>query len=977
MKHTAFGPKQSPAFRDNYVAAFLIVAALFLSNNITAQTAPSRDGLNTVNTIGNNNRNGAYRGVLYIPMDTIATADSGAVAFLNSTLYQKNSDYWVPVGKATRLNDSTIVVGNDTLVIQGAGTTVTNALGSGDTLLTADGTIKRIRHDATLTASTNGNAILLGADTISYVSTPAKLRDTAAALRAAMLNKIGIINSQPLSDKGAVKDGDSLNFQFATSGYPGLVSADTQTIAGAKTFTDVRTNFKGYNPQLNVDYMPTDIVADSIVNGLYNSFGMIDVFPSGKYVMAYREGTSHVGDVGLMVMRTSVDQGKTWSEPDTVVSDAEYDIKAAYGGVTKSGRLIIFYGRYNADPDFGIDMKVIYSDDEGVTWSTPVDIPESGSWYRFVPYGHLVNISADTVALSFWASNENVDNASCYIVHSYDGGITWQEPVEVIHIDGAGGLAYVEPAFVATGGGSIVGLIRSYRGQYFRQVKSEDNGMTWTDQGYTNFDTCATSWTAPAYLKLIETPSGRRAIAAYYTDRTEGYVRSVYGYVEDVLASSTGWDNESRTNLGVTGVQTTSGYVAVAHPFNKPGGLGWYYVDSALEKTNIVFFSTPKEIPLKTNFRTVNASNKVVISSTALGLLTVQRNTTATDNVVRTIETTLASSNNMVNGFGPLHYFNIRDNAGTTNSIAAIGAVRSGADNTGSLVFRTSNSGTFAEHARITNDGRLGMGTEIPQFPIHVITNGTTGIASQNSATLSATSGGFVRLYNTGTPSASGQRLGSLLFGAATGSSVFRGAANIEVYADQAWSGAESFPAYMVFRTTPVGSNVSAERARITANGCFNLNNTTNTSYRLYVGGSVAVNKDSVPLLTTTAPDYMLTQDTTTGQISRRLLPKKYVANIAQTGTSDPTAAVLGDNTIGSIVWTRNSAGNYTGTLSGAFTVNKTWLSAHSSALGKVTASLSRVDADTVTLIVYGEDSGAVVPEDDFDSVSIEIRVYP
>lgn len=121
MKHTAFkGPKQSSAFRNNYVAAFLIVAALFLSDSLFAQ-APSRNGLNTVNTLGNNNRNGAYRNVLYIPQDTVSTSDSGAIAFLNSVLYQKNTDFWKPVGKAQQLTDSSFVVGSDTIVIAGTG----------------------------------------------------------------------------------------------------------------------------------------------------------------------------------------------------------------------------------------------------------------------------------------------------------------------------------------------------------------------------------------------------------------------------------------------------------------------------------------------------------------------------------------------------------------------------------------------------------------------------------------------------------------------------------------------------------------------------------------------------------------------------------------------------------------------------------------------------------------------------------------
>lgn len=51
---------------------------------------------------------------------------------------------------------------------------------------------------------------------------------------------------------------------------------------------------------------------------------------------------------------------------------------------------------------------------------------------------------------------------------------------------------------------------------------------------------------------------------------------------------------------------------------------------------------------------------------------------------------------------------------------------------------------------------------------------------------------------------------------------------------------------------------------------------------------------------------------------------KTYVALLTQTGTSAPVATVL-ENTLGGIVtWTRNTFGNYTGTLVGAFILNKT-----------------------------------------------------
>jgi len=65
---------------------------------------------------------------------------------------------------------------------------------------------------------------------------------------------------------------------------------------------------------------------------------------------------------------------------------------------------------------------------------------------------------------------------------------------------------------------------------------------------------------------------------------------------------------------------------------------------------------------------------------------------------------------------------------------------------------------------------------------------------------------------------------------------------------------------------------------------------------------------------------------TVTGSINGEVVVryKKYVALMTQTGTSAPTVIVL-ENSIGDIVWTRTSAGLYEGTLTGAFTLDKTY----------------------------------------------------
>src|SRR5688572_16305439 len=51
---------------------------------------------------------------------------------------------------------------------------------------------------------------------------------------------------------------------------------------------------------------------------------------------------------------------------------------------------------------------------------------------------------------------------------------------------------------------------------------------------------------------------------------------------------------------------------------------------------------------------------------------------------------------------------------------------------------------------------------------------------------------------------------------------------------------------------------------------------------------------------------------------------KVYVALLTQTGTSAPVATVLENTLGGTVVWARGGTGEYTGTLAGAFTADKT-----------------------------------------------------
>jgi len=97
-----------------------------------------------------------------------------------------------------------------------------------------------------------------------------------------------------------------------------------------------------------------------------------------------------------------------------------------------------------------------------------------------------------------------------------------------------------------------------------------------------------------------------------------------------------------------------------------------------------------------------------------------------------------------------------------------------------------------------------------------------------------------------------------------------------------------------------------------------------------------------------------------------------YTALLTQAAAAAPVATILQNTTGGTLVWTRQSAGNYTVTASTAlFTVNKTIVFGN---YGNVGAGLTqdfgwnRTSDTTITLIVDGDDK--------LVNGSFEIRIY-
>lgn len=322
-----------------------------------------------------------------------------------------------------------------------------------------------------------------------------------------------------------------------------------------------------------------DTAEDIVEPGVYRAFGIMDQFPSGRFVMAYRRGTSHAGagDYGTIEMRTSADGGRTWSGEKTIASEAGVDLRfSSSGGVAPDGTLVVFYGRYDPDTSTALNQGYIYSTDEGATWSEFTPIPV-GSETVFLPYGPMVQI-ADGKLMQGWYGWHG-STYSTYVLFSSDNGRTWGDQATVLSSDV---LRPTEASYFHAGGGTLFGLIRLNDGTTFRQVRSDDNGATWVDQGDTTFDTWR--YPSPPTLVAYRTPSGSRAVRAYYVNRTALMLRAVQALADDLQTDQTAAWGAPRDLRSVH--SGDSGYVGVVHPFGDGRGYGWFY-----DRGVISFFS--------------------------------------------------------------------------------------------------------------------------------------------------------------------------------------------------------------------------------------------------------------------------------------------------------------------------------------------------------------------------------------------------
>ena len=100
-----------------------------------------------------------------------------------------------------------------------------------------------------------------------------------------------------------------------------------------------------------------------------------------------------------------------------------------------------------------------------------------------------------------------------------------------------------------------------------------------------------------------------------------------------------------------------------------------------------------------------------VVDSSATNTAVFERSGANSDTVWLSARIRATKTTTMGDNFGSGLYFQIADNSTTATNIAAIAGVRSGANNTGALVFLVANSGSNTERMRLDNNSKLWLGS--------------------------------------------------------------------------------------------------------------------------------------------------------------------------------------------------------------------------------------------------------------------------
>jgi hypothetical protein len=201
-----------------------------------------------------------------------------------------------------------------------------------------------------------------------------------------------------------------------------------------------------------------------------------------------------------------------------------------------------------------------------------------------------------------------------------------------------------------------------------------------------------------------------------------------------------GFRNTSGTN------NTFLGYNAGVNALQIANGTNTTAIgnDSYTDKSNQMVFgnASVSEFKFDRNTSAIVLMPQIQTSSSSPSIF--ERTGTDNSSLFSSFSIRRKTTADMADGFGNGLSFEIIDNAGVVNQIGVMGALRSGADNSGRFTFLTNNAGTLTEKMTIMPNGNVGIGTTSPSTVLELQRSGDIDFGFKNTAD---TSGNFWKLW--------------------------------------------------------------------------------------------------------------------------------------------------------------------------------------------------------------------------------------
>lgn len=234
-----------------------------------------------------------------------------------------------------------------------------------------------------------------------------------------------------------------------------------------------------------------------------NSEGSIIKLKDGRLFLAYTHfyGGPRDDAPAYIAGKFSEDKGKTWSKENVTIIENEGKQNVMSVTLLRliSGKIGLFYLIKNSSSDCRLYMRS--SKDEGKTWSDKIlTIPEEEGYYVVNNDRVIQHTSGRLLVPAAYHSfsEDKLERGVSMCLFSEDEGETWQKSKTELQAPHNSRSGLQEPGMIELKDGSLMMLIRTDLGYQFRSY-SQDEGTTWSSAQPTDI----VSPESPATVKRI------------------------------------------------------------------------------------------------------------------------------------------------------------------------------------------------------------------------------------------------------------------------------------------------------------------------------------------------------------------------------------------------------------------------------------------------------------------------------------------